>query len=77
MTDTETNRTQIGISREKAYRLVQYHTQNAVKENISFYDSLAGDKFLMKKISLTNLKKMFDINYHTKRIGVIFKRVFK
>ena len=66
-----------GISREKAYRIVQYHTQNAVKKNISFYDSLAGDKFLMKKISLTNLKKMFDINYHTKRIGVIFKRVFK
>ena len=66
-----------GISREKAYKIVQHHTQNAVKKNISFYDSLTGDKFLMKKISLTNLKKMFDINHHTKRIGVIFKRVFK
>jgi len=66
-----------GFSREKAYRLVQYHAHNATKKNISFYDSLVRDKLLMKKITLTNLKKMFDVNHHTKRIGVIFKRVFK
>ena len=30
-----------------------------------------------KTISEKNLKKMFDINYHLKRINVIFKRVFK
>jgi len=30
-----------------------------------------------KKISNKNLIKMFDVNYHTKRINIIYKRVFK
>ena len=50
-----------GFSREKAYRIVQQHAQNASKKNMSFYDSLSKDKLIMKKITLTGLKKMFDI----------------
>ncbi len=69
--------TKRGFSREKAYALVQKNAQKAWKKNISFYESLAKDSLINKKISNKDLMKMFDINYHTKRIGIIYKRVFK
>ena len=69
--------TKYGFSREKAYRIVQKNAQNSHKRNISFYDSLMNDSLINKKISNKDLKKMFDLNYHTKRINIIFNRVFK
>ncbi len=69
--------TKHGFSREKAYRIVQKHAQNSWKKNIDLYDSLAKDKMLTKTISIEKLKKMFDLRYHTKRINVIFRRIFK
>jgi len=38
---------------------------------------LSSDPLINKKISNKDLIKMFDINYHTKKIDLIFKRVFK
>jgi len=69
--------TKHGFSREKAYSLVQKNAQNSLKKNISFYESLSKDSLINKKISNKDLTKMFDINYHTKRINLIYKRVFK
>ena len=69
--------TKHGFSREKAYKIVQKNAQNSHKENISFYDSLMNDSLINKKISNKDLKKMFDLNYHTKKINIIFNRVFK
>jgi len=69
--------TKHGFSREKAYKIVQKHAQNSHKKNISFYDSLMNDSLINKKISNKDLKKMFDLNYHTKKINIIFNRVFK
>ena len=69
--------TKYGFSREKAYKIVQKNAQKSLKENISFYDSLMNDSLINKKISNKDLKKMFDLNYHTKRINIIFNRVFK
>ena len=69
--------TKYGFSREKAYAVVQKNAQNAWKKNISFYESLSKDSLINKKISNKDLAKMFDINYHTKRINLIYKRVFK
>ena len=69
--------TKRGFSREKAYSLVQKNAQNAWTKNISFYESLSKDSLINKKISNKDLTKMFDINYHTKKIDVIYKRVFK
>jgi len=66
-----------GFSREKAYMIVQKNAQNSWKKNISFYESLANDSLINKKISNKDLTKMFDLGYHTKRINLIFKRVFK
>ena len=69
--------TKRGFSRERAYSLVQKNAQNAWTKNISFYESLSKDSLINKKISNKDLIKMFDINYHTKKIDVIYKRVFK
>ena len=69
--------TKHGFSREKAYRLVQKNAQKAWVNNSSFYETLSKDSLINKKISNKDLIKMFDISYHTKRINVIYKRVFK
>ena len=69
--------TKCGFTREKAYTLVQKNAQNSLKKNISFYESLTNDSVINKKISNKELSRMFDLNYHTKRINVIYKRVFK
>ena len=69
--------TNYGFSREKAYRIVQKNAQNSYKKNISFYDSLLNDSLINKKISNKDLKKMFNLNYHMKKIDFIYKRVFR
>ena len=69
--------TKQGFSREKAYTLVQKNAQNAWKKNISFQESLSKDSLINKKISNKDLIKMFDIKHHTKRVDIIFKRIFK
>jgi len=66
-----------GFSREKAYALVQKNAMKSWSKNISFYESLSKDSLINKKISIKDLSKMFDINYHTKRVNFIYKRVFK
>ena len=48
-----------------------------MKKNISLYESLANDTLINKKISNKDLTEMFDLAYHTKRINLIFKRIFK
>ena len=48
-----------------------------MEEKYNFYQSLMNDSLINKKISNKDLTKMFDLDYHTKRINFIFKRVFK
>ena len=69
--------TKRGFSREKAYALVQKNAKKAWTQDISFYETLSKDSLINKKISNKDLMKMFDINYHTKRIDIIYKRIFK
>jgi adenylosuccinate lyase len=67
--------TKHGFSREQAYKIVQSNAQNSWKKNISLYESLTKDLMINKKISNNELKKMFDLTYHMKKINIIFKRV--
>jgi len=69
--------TKYGFSREKAYSIVQRNAQNSWKKNVSFFESLANDSLINKKISNKDLIKMFDLKYHTKRVDLIYRRVFK
>ena len=69
--------TKHGFSREMAYRIVQKNAQNSRKNNKSLYEMLSKDKMVIKKISNKRLKKMFDLDYHTKKINIIYNRIFK
>ena len=69
--------TKYGFSREESYLIVQKHAQNSWKKNIPFYESLTNDSLINKKISNKDLIKMFDVKYHTSKINLIYKRIFK
>jgi len=68
--------TKKGFSREYSYKVVQKHSTNARKKNISLLDSLKNDKKIYGYFDNKKLEKIFDLNYHTKKIGLIFNRVF-
>jgi adenylosuccinate lyase len=65
------------IFSQRAYYIVQKHAQNSWKNNTSFYQNLSNDTLINKKISNKELKKMFDLNYHIKKIDIIYRRIFK
>ena len=69
--------TKHGFSREKAYTIVKKNAENSWEKNTSLYESLSNDPLINKKISNKDLTRMFDLNYHIKKINIIFKRVFK
>jgi len=66
-----------GLKREAAYKMVQKCAMKSLENNSSFYDSLLKDKKIMKIIPVSNLKKLFDFSYHTRKINVIFSRVLR
>jgi adenylosuccinate lyase len=69
--------TSVGFTREEAYSLVQKNAMNSWRDNTSFYENIANDSKINKKIPVNKLKKLFDFSYHTKRIDIIFKRNLK
>ena len=69
--------TLVGLTREQAYALVQKHAMKSWDNGSSFYENVANDPKINKKIPLIKLKKLFDYNYHTKRINLIFNRSLK
>jgi adenylosuccinate lyase len=69
--------TTVGFTREEAYALVQKHAMHSWNKETSFYDNLVNDPKINKKLPVNKLKKLFDFNYHTKRINMIFKRSLK
>ena len=68
--------TQAGISRENAYGYVQRNAMKVWEEGTDFLTALKSDKDIISKISAEELDDLFDIQYHTKHVDTIFKRVF-
>ena len=69
--------TNSGFTREQAYSMVQKIAMKSWRSNTSFYENILNEKKISKKIPVNKLKKLFDLNYHTKRINVIFKRCLR
>ena len=69
--------TSVGFTREQAYVIVQKNAMQSWSNGSSFYENIAKDKRIINKIPVNKLKKLFDFNYHTKRINIIFKRNLK
>ncbi len=69
--------TNVGFTREDAYKIVQKNAMNAWKNNSSFLSNIIQDKKITGKITVNKLKKLFDFSYHTKKINIIFNRSLK
>ena len=69
--------TLVGFTREQAYALVQKHAMQSWNNGSSFYENVANDPKINKKLPVNKLKKLFDFSYHTKRINIIFNRCLK
>ena len=69
--------TSVGFTREEAYKLVQKNAMISWNNNSSFFQNIAKDKKITKKIPVNKLKKLFNFSYHTKRINIIFNRSLK
>ena len=69
--------TNVGISRENAYKMVQKNALKTWKEKTSFLSNLIADRKITSKIPVNKIKKLFDFSYHTKKIDIIFNRSLK
>ena len=64
-----------GLSREKAYRLVQEKAMEVWEKGADFYQLLKGDEEVANLLSENELKDLFDYNYYLRYVNTIFKRL--
>ena len=69
--------TTLGFTREEAYKIVQKNAMRSWNNKSSFYENIANDSKINKKLPVNKLKKLFNFSYHTKRINIIFNRCLK
>lgn len=65
-----------GLSREDAYEIVQRNAMRSWKVKRNFMDILLEDNEITKYLTESELKEIFDLNYYTRNIDYIYKRVF-
>jgi adenylosuccinate lyase len=68
--------TQAGMSREDAYKAVQRNAMQVWNGQGRFIDLLQADAEVLSHLGAPAIDALFDLGYHTKNVGVIFKRVF-
>ena len=64
-----------GITREEAYRIVQENAMISWKEKKNFKELLINDKRIQKLINKDEVEECFSVNYYTKYVDYIFRRV--
>jgi len=69
--------TKSGLSREKAYRIVQSHSKKCVSQNLNLFEVVIKDDLITNNIPLKKIKKIFNYSSHFKNVNLIFNRVFK
>ena len=69
--------TKTGLTREKAYKMVQTYAKRCFAENLDLFEVIQTDKYIMSKISLKRLKAIFSYSKHFKNVNFIFRRVFR
>ena len=68
--------TQVGVSREDSYRLVQRNAMKVWEKGADFKTELLADPEVTAALSPAEIEEKFDLGYHTKHVDTIFKRVF-
>ena len=69
--------TKTGLTREKAYKIVQVHAKKSLVNKINLIELLKKDKNITNRIPANKIEKIFDYKKHFKNVGFIFKKVFK
>jgi adenylosuccinate lyase len=64
-----------GVSREKAYKIVQDNAMKAWQEKRSFLSLLEADTKITAYLSKFELESLFDYNYYLKHVDNIFERL--
>lgn len=68
--------TQAGVSREDSYKLVQRNAMKVWEQGKDFQTELLADEDVLAALPESEIKEKFDLDYHTKHVDTIFKRVF-
>ena len=68
--------TQAGVSREDAYAMVQRNALKVWEDRVDFRELLLADAEVVAALGEAQIKEKFDMDYHTKHVDNIFKRVF-
>ncbi|WP_299647011.1 adenylosuccinate lyase [uncultured Jannaschia sp.] len=68
--------TQVGVSREDAYALVQRNAMKVWEAGADFQTELLEDADVRAVLSEAEIREKFDLGYHTKHVDTIFARVF-
>ena len=68
--------TQAGMAREDAYRAVQRNAMRVWQEGADFLALLKADPEVTRRLKPAALEACFDLDYHTKQVDEIFRRVF-
>lgn len=68
--------TQAGMSREDSYETVQRNAMKVWEGKGSLLELLKKDNTVTRLLDDKALTALFDMNYHTKNIDAVFKRVF-
>ena len=69
--------TQKGVSREDSYSLVQQNAMRVWEQGADFLTELKADPEVLKVMTVEEIENKFDLEYHTKHVGTIFKRIFE
>jgi len=64
-----------GLTRLEAYDIVQNAALNMQKEDIGFCEALKKNKKIRKAMDPAAIEKCFSLDYHTKHVDKIFKKV--
>jgi len=64
-----------GLSRQKAYSIVQRNAMKSWKDEVSFFDLLTKDSECTKHLSKKELSGIFDYQYYIRHVDEIFARL--
>lgn len=65
-----------GLTREDAYKIVQSNAMQSWKESKPFVELLLKDEGVKKYLTEDEIKSIFELNYYTRNIDHIYRRVF-
>ena len=68
--------TQVGVSRDRAYELVQRNAKKVWEGGGDFLAELLADREVLAALPEEELRAAFDIGFHLRHVDAIFRRVF-